>query len=198
MPQDYLTERDVQNYGSELVDFSLRAATHAVAPQLQQLGQQSQELMQRLARETKARLDREVEAAVPDYLTIDRDPRWHQWLRATDPLNGRMRQELLNDAIAAGSSTRVIAIFKGFQREAGQPAAEPAWGWEPGQLLERTRPRAMPQGRIFSRDEVKRLYELHRKGKFVGREDEWNRLEWEIIRAGAQGRILGGLEPQGK
>jgi hypothetical protein len=39
---------------------------------------------------------------------------------------------------------------------------------------------------------------LHRRGKFVGREDEWNRLEWEIIRAGREGRILGALEPQGK
>jgi hypothetical protein len=39
---------------------------------------------------------------------------------------------------------------------------------------------------------------LHRKGKFIDREDEWNRLEWEIIRAGREGRILGGLSPQTK
>jgi hypothetical protein len=196
MPQDYLTQADVQNYGPELVDFSQRAAVHAVAPQLAQLGQQSQELMRRLALETRARLDREVEAAVPNYREIDEDPRWHQWLRQVDPYNGRIRQELLNDAIAARSAVRAVAFFRGFMREVGQTSAAPVFDWGPGQVLERTRPR--PQGRIYSRDEVKRLYELHRKGKFIGREAEWNRLEWEIIRAGREGRILGGLEPQGK
>jgi hypothetical protein len=197
MPQDYLTQGDVQNYGPELVDFAQRAAVHAVAPQLAQLDQQSQELMRRLALETRARLDREVEAAVPDYREIDEDPRWHAWLRAADPHTGRPRQELLNDAIAAGSAARVVAFFKGFLREQGsvrQSAAEPAWSW--GQVLERTRPR--PQGPVYTRDQIKHFYELHRKGKFAGREDEWNRLEWEIIRAGAEGRILGGLSPQTK
>jgi hypothetical protein len=162
---------------------------------LARLGEQSQQLMQRLARETTARLDREVEAAIPNYQEIDNDLRWHAWLRAADPHTGRMRQELLNDAIAAGSATRVVAFFRGFLREQGSQTT-PVFDWGPGQVLERTRPR--PQGRIYSRDEVKRLYELHRKGKFVGREDEWNRLEWEIIRAGREGRILGGLAPQGK
>jgi hypothetical protein len=33
MPQDYLTQADVQNYGPELVDFTQRAAVHAVAPE---------------------------------------------------------------------------------------------------------------------------------------------------------------------
>jgi hypothetical protein len=195
MPQDYLTQADLQNYGPELVDFSQRAAVHAVAPQLAQLGQQSQELMQRLQRETRARLDREVEAAVPNYREIDNDPAWHQWLRQVDPYNGRIRQELLNDAIAAGSATRVVAFFRGFMREHGSQTT-PVFDWGPGQVLERTRPR--PQGRIYSRDEVKRLYELHRKGKFAGREDQWARLEHEIIRAGREGRILGGLSPQTK
>jgi hypothetical protein len=137
MAPDYLTQADVANYGTDLIDFTTRAAAHAVAPQLQHLGQQSAELMQRLARETRARLDREVAAAVPNYLEIDQDPRWHQWLIQVDPLNGRMRQELLNDAIAAGSATRVVAFFRGFQREVGQPAAGPVFDWGPGQVLER-------------------------------------------------------------
>jgi hypothetical protein len=152
--------------------------------------------MQRLARETRARLDREVAMAVPNYPEIDNDPRWHQWLRGIDPHTGLVRQELLNDAIAAGSATRVVAFFRGFLREVGQTSAAPVFDWGPGQVLERTR--ARPQGPVYTREQVKQFYELHRKGKFAGREDEWNRLEWEIIRAGAEGRILGGLAPQGK
>src|SRR5262249_48331269 len=153
-----------------------------------------QELMQRLARESRARLDREVQAAVPDYQQIDNDPRWHQWLRAPDPHTGLMRQELLNEAIAAGSATRVIAFFRGFLREVGQTSAGPGFDWGSGQVLERTRPRPRVDGPTYTREQIKKFYELHRKGKFIGREAEWNRLEWEIVRAGAEGRILGGLE----
>jgi hypothetical protein len=196
MPQDYLTQADVQNYGPELVDFAQRAAVHATAPQLAQLGAQSRELIRRLALETRSRLDCDVEAAVPNYREIDNDPRWHQWLRGIEPHNGRVRQELLNEAIAAGSATRVVAFFRGFLREHGQTGAGPVFDWGPGQVLERTRPR--PQGPVYTREQVKHFYELHRKGKFVGREDEWARLEHEIIRAGREGRILGGLSPQTK
>ena len=92
----------------------------------------------------------------------------------------------------------MVAFFRGFQREVGQTSAAPVFAWGPGQVLERTRPRSMPQGPIYTREQIKNFYELRRKGKFVGREAEWNRLEWEIIRAGAEGRILGGLAPQGK
>ena len=93
----------------------------------------------------------------------------------------------------------MVAFFRGFLREhGGQTRAEPLFDWGPGQVLERTRPRAMPQGPVYTRDQIKHFYELHRKGKFIGREDEWNRLEREIIRAGSEGRILGGLSPQTK
>jgi hypothetical protein len=125
---------------------------------------------------------------VPNYQEIDNDPRWHQWLRQVDPHTGWVRQELLNEAIAAGSGVRVVAFFKGFLREAGQTGAAPVFDWGPGQVLERRQPR--PQGPVDTRDQVKHFYELHRKGKFIGREDEWARLEHEIIRAGREGRIL--------
>jgi hypothetical protein len=47
-----------------------------------------------------------------------------------------------------------------------------------------------PRPRIFSRREIRELYEAHRKGAFRGKEMEWARLENEIIRAGREGRIL--------
>ena len=51
---NYLTQEDVQNYGSDLVDFAQRAAAHAVAPHLQNLEQQNAELQRRLAKEARA------------------------------------------------------------------------------------------------------------------------------------------------
>jgi hypothetical protein len=73
MVANYLTEQDVRDYGSELLDVSQRAALHAVAPHLMSLEQQNAELQRRLAKEARHRLDQQVAAAVPDYQTIDRD-----------------------------------------------------------------------------------------------------------------------------
>ena len=49
----YLTQEDVQDYGPELVDFSQRAAVHAVGPYLQEIEQQNAALRQHLAQEVR-------------------------------------------------------------------------------------------------------------------------------------------------
>ena len=91
---------DLNNYGPELINVTQRAALQAVAPHLQNLESQNVALRQRLAVEARHRLDQRVERAVPDYREIDRDPQWHRWLLGVDTLTGRVRQQLLNDAIA--------------------------------------------------------------------------------------------------
>ena len=122
---DYLTQNDVENYDPELVDFAQRAAVQAVAPHLQNLEAQNNDLRQRLAREARHRLDQQVAAAVPNFREIDQNPYWHRYLLEYDPLSGVVRQKLLNDAIASGDANRVIAFFRGFQQEAAQASPSP-------------------------------------------------------------------------
>ena len=188
MSDSYLTQQDVQNYGSELLDVSQRAALHAIAPHLQNLEQQNAELQRRLQKEARHRLDSQVEAAIPNYREIDRDPQWHRWLLGYDTLSGEVRQRLLNTAIQSGDAGRVIAFFRGYQREVGGTQASSA---APG--------RSRSSGRqIYTRDQVKQLYRAHQQGAYAGREQEWARQEHDIIRAGAEGRIVGGTDFAGK
>ena len=133
------------------------------------------------------RLDQEVAAAVPNYEEIDRDPRWHQWLLGIDPLNGRMRQELLNAAIAARNAWRVAAFFNGFL---GLHAVD--GGRAPG----RRGPAQIDANKSYTRSQIKALYEQHRKGTLVG--DRWDQIERDIIRAGAEGRVIGTEDPHSK
>jgi hypothetical protein len=185
----WLTNQDVSDYGGDLVNFSQRAALDAVAPHLQNLEAQNHELNRRLAREARARLDMRVEQAVPDYRTIDADPRWHQYLLGVDSLSGRQRQTLLNEAIANVDAPRVIAFFRTFLREAGTAGQ----AWSPsGQA------RSMPSGQIYTRAQIARLYRQHQQGAYRGREDAWARQEADIIRASAEGRITGGVDVAGK
>jgi hypothetical protein len=190
MADSYLTQADVNNYGHELIDVTQRAALHAVAPHLQNLEQQNANLQRRLAVEARRNLDAAVERAVPNYREVDRDPRWHRWLQGVDSFTGESRQALLNIAIMDGSASRVVAIFKGFMDQAGDQGG----GAQPSS----TRGRSASGRQIYTRDQIKQLYRAHQQGAYNGREQEWARQEVDIIRAGAEGRIVGGVDVAGK
>ena len=154
-------------------------ALRAVEPALQGLAAQNNDLQQRLAREQKHRLDQQLEQAGIDFRSIDRDPRWHQWLMTPDPLTGRSRQLLLNDAVAQGNISRVKAFFEGFQREAGG---------NPPQQQHRSRSPAPASGKqIYTRELIGKLYEAHRKGAYT--EAEWIRIEKDIFESQRDGRF---------
>jgi hypothetical protein len=184
MADYYLTENDVQNYGHDLLDVSQRAALHAVAPHLQHLEQQNAELQQRLAREQRHRLDQQIAAAVPNFREIDNDPRWHRWLLGVDPLNGRMRQHILDDAIRAGDPSRVTAFFRGYMQEQGAAGQTPGHTGHASQ-----RARSAREKPIYTRELIGALYEQHRRGEFAGREKEWAQIEQDIFRAQREGRV---------
>jgi hypothetical protein len=180
---DYLTQADVQNYGHDLIDLAQRAAAQVTAPPLEALGQQNAELHRQLAIERRRRLDADVEEAIPNYREIDRDPRWHDWLRGHDSLNGRIRQELLNEAIATGITGRVLAFFRGFMSLHNDPG-------QPSRGTRRVPTQIPYDQRVYTRQEVAKLYDQNRRGAYRGREAEWGALERDIIAAGREGRIL--------
>jgi predicted metal-dependent phosphoesterase TrpH len=183
---NWLTSDDVANYGPEVIDVTQRAALHAVGPHLAQLEQQNAQLQQRLALEARRRLDDQVARAVPDYREVDRDPRWHRWLLGIDTLSGRVRQQLLNEAIANGDASRVRSFFDGFKREAGAQAPAAA-----------TRARAaFPSGKIYSRDEIAKLYRRRQQGAFS--DAAWATQEADIIAAAREGRIRNPMDVSGK
>jgi hypothetical protein len=182
---NYLTQNDVYNYGEDLIGFAQRAAAQAFAPHLQALDQQNAELRRQVAEQTRKAMHQQVEAAVPNWRDIDSDPRWHQWLGEIDPFTGVIRQQVLDDAIAAGSAPRVIAFFNTFQAQHGGAARAPS----------RART-ASGQQQVYTRDQIKQLGELHRKGKLVGA--EWDRIEQDIIVAAREGRVVGALDPAGR
>jgi hypothetical protein len=207
-PPQFLTPEDEQNYGRDLLNVAKRAAMETVAPHLQTLEQQNAELRQKIAKEQRRQLDNAVEIAIPDYREIDRNPRWHRWLLGIDVLSGRVRQTLLNEAISAGAAPRVVWFFKSFLSEevatghvesasGSQPAPAPR---EPTISLTslaapgRARPAtggdaSLPTDKpVYTRAQIKQLYEQHRKGAYTGREAEWARLEADFFTAQREGR----------
>src|SRR4029077_13859663 len=72
-PQDYITDQDVQNYGSELINLTQRAAEQVVAPQLQRIEEENARLREQLAEEARKRLHEAVVMAVPNWREINQN-----------------------------------------------------------------------------------------------------------------------------
>jgi hypothetical protein len=177
----YLTQEDVQNFGPELIDFSQRAAVHAVAPHLQHLEEQNAELRNRLARTAKRMIDQALDQAIPNWQEINNDPRFHQWLRESDPYSRVARQRLLNEAVEREDANRVIRFFQGFISElTGAAPLGPSRDGQP-------RPAATGQ-RIYTRPQITKMADLRRKGKID--DQAWARWENELCLASKEGRIL--------
>jgi hypothetical protein len=174
----YLNQKDVDDFGHELLDVSQRAALQAVTPQLEYLQQQNVALQQQVARDRRRRLDSQVATLVPNYREIDNNPRWHTWLLGVDLMSGRVRQGLLDEAIADGDARRVQKFFNDFQQQDGR---------SPGSRTSSRRSAASAP--FYTRDRIKELYEQHRKGAFNGREADWNAIEQDLFAAQREGRV---------
>src|SRR5215472_9757198 len=118
---NYLTQRDVDDYGYEVLDLAQRAAMHAMTPELQRIEHQNAELRQQLAQDRRRGLYQTLDSSLSNWREIDNSPQWRRWLLVSDPLNGRSRQALLTEAIDRGDITRVLAFFRSYLAEA--PAA---------------------------------------------------------------------------
>jgi hypothetical protein len=185
----YLTSEDERNFGPELLDVAIRAAQHAVGPELQQLRAENQELHDQLNATTKTTIDRELDVAVPGWRAINASEEFHRWLLMPEPYSGIIRDRLLKDAVHAANAQRVINIFQGYLREVGAAGQAPAGQASTG--LAANRRSASSGQRIYDRSEIVRMWNLRRQGKID--DQAWARWEYELCRASAEGRVRGAL-----
>jgi hypothetical protein len=181
----WLTQKDVDDYGHDVLDLAQRAALHAMTPELQRLDAQNESLRRQLAQEQRRGLYQTLDAQLPNWKEIDNDTRWRQWLLFSDPYNKRPRQSLLNEAISAGDATRVLSFFRGYLAEAGQSPQ--------GQQSQQ---RQVATQRTYTRAEIKRASEDYLRGRIP--EAEYQKLSADMHAAIGEGRIANPPIPKGK
>ena len=174
----WLTQKDVDDYGHDVLDLAQRASLHALAPELQRIDAQNESLRQQLAQEQRRGLYQTLDSSLPNWREIDNDPRWRQWLLFSDPYNKRPRQALLNDAITANDAARVLSFFRGFLAEVGQPSQ----GQQPQQA-----PSAPAGKRTYARADITKYSELYRKGRIS--EADYAKLSADIHAASGKGAL---------
>jgi hypothetical protein len=214
----HLSEKDVTEYGEDMVDFARRAAREEAAPLAQALQQMMNRLdqLQGVVPTVRQLANDRVETAhekfyaaltreVSDWKSVNEHPRFHEWLLSADPLSGLQRQTLLTDAHNNLDVTRTVSIFKTWKHESGMsdaPAAAAAAATNkaanvsklerqvaPGRASSGTTPPAQAQKKQWTRSEIADFFREKQAGRYKGREAEARALESDIFLAQREGRV---------
>jgi hypothetical protein len=180
-----LTAQDYQDYGSDFIDLTRRAAADVVGPAIQQLRAENQQLRQATQRSQRADIERALDQSVGNWREVYQDPRFSSWLSQPDPYSGETRSQLMRRAVANGDTSRVVAFYRGYIQSAHQALAG-----QQGQRSYQSRP-AAPGSQILTRPQIADLYDRRRKGLIS--DADWPRIEHQIFAAANTGRVAGAI-----
>lgn len=205
-PEQLVTDKDVEAFGSDLIDVIDRKAREVAASmvgtKMVELEAENAKLRDQLGgvSERQVSNDRrtffsDLERLVPDYEAMNVDPGFLDWLADVDPLSGMARQEYLNAAYGSLDVGRTATLFNTFkQLSAHTPQSRNSKTLErqvaPGtSKVSSAAPADTMSGRIWSQGEIERFYRDVSRGTYRGSEAEQARIEAEIDSAVAEGRI---------
>ena len=114
---DKLKTEDFDGYGQEMSE--LVEHTNKQSADIMQLKNQIGNVAHSATRSGENIFYSQIDDLVPDWQTINNDPNWLEWLREIDPLTGRSRQQLLDEARNAFNANRVANFFNAFKSSGG-------------------------------------------------------------------------------
>lgn len=196
--------RDVENFGSDLVEMVQRTAERMLGSAANELQTKAAALEQRLAQLEKvlqgttqtvavtaeqAFFDR-LTKLVPEWETINANQSFLAWLAEVDPMLGQPRQSALDAAQQTLNADRAAAVFRAF---APTPQVAP----KPNPLDKQVSPKgsasaapaAPAQPVVYTQQQVVDFYNAKRRGEFRGREKEAQQIEAELNLAISEGRV---------
>lgn len=215
-PSRLVTDTDVTEYGSEMVDFARRVTREEMAPiaqALHDLNRRMEQLqgmaptVQRVVANQQATAEQsfadKLTRAVPDWTRINDDPRFHDWLLTPDDMTGLQRQTYLADAEQALDLQRVVSIFQAWKRESGvqnAPAAQPTAAASNASKLERqvapgrasasTAAPSQKAEKQYTPADIAAFYKDKLRGMYKDRAAEAQAIERDIFLAQREGRVV--------
>ena len=216
-PQPNVTEKDVTDYGSDMVEFARRvardenAALHqeiaslkAALANVNQLGTAVRQVVGVQQQTAEERFFESLGQQVPDWEVINDHPKFHTWLAETDPVFGLSRKVALDDARQSLDLKRVVSLFSQWKNVSGGTAPAPSAGRPnaaasqlerqiaPGRASAATSAPQPKQARTWTPHDVQAFYQDKMRGKFKGREAEMQAMEQDIYLAQREGRFQAG------
>lgn len=196
--------RDVENFGSDLVEMVQRVAQRMLGAAATELQTKATSLEQRLAQleqalkgttqtvavtAEQAFFDR-LTKLVPEWEAINANQAFLAWLAEVDPMLGQPRQSALDAAQQTLNADRAAAVFKTFAATLPvAPKANPLDKQVSPKGSASAAPAAPAQPVIYTQQQVVDFYNAKRRGEFRGREKEAQQIEAELNLAISEGRV---------
>lgn len=195
--------KDVENFGSDLVEMVNRIAGAHVARAVQAVEAKFADAEKRIADLSGSVSGATQHAAmtaeqmffdrlgklVPDWEQINADQRFLAWLAEADPVYGVPRQAALENARDKLDANRAAAVFNTFTGPRQQaPKTDPL----DKQVSPKGAASAAPtsnQKKLVSSAEITKFYDDVRRGAYRGREQQAAQLEAEFNLALSEGRV---------
>lgn len=199
-----LDPKDVESFGADLVEMVRRQANteieRAVQTHLAGLTDRLGRLEQSLTGVTQATVNNaevtfrtNLKQLVPDFETINVSPKFLEWLGEEDPVYGEPRQAALDRAANRMDVNRTAAVFLAFKQSLPAQAPAPANDLQSQIAPSRTGASVVPSQAsqpMVSQNSITQFYRDQTRGLYRGREAEAQRIEAEINRAIAEGRVM--------
>lgn len=193
-----ITDADREQYGEELLDVIKRASKEVysenVAPtqDVKHLEQSVNDTQKDVVKLQEQKFFNELGSFCPTWQALNTEKGFLDWLGEIDPFSGQARQSILDDAFKSYDSWRVANFFNSYLQ--GQPKADPSSN-QPDPLEQQVTPK--PTGRsnspsakkYYTTQDVAKFYSDVRNGKYMRSQDEAKRIETDIFKAQAEGRI---------
>jgi hypothetical protein len=211
--EDLVTKKDVDDYGSDLVDFVRRAAQSVLAAEMARLETRLQGEVDKLRSSVSVVEQTSVKAAqdvffdsltkrVPDWKALNTDPTFLAWLSEVDPFAGTPRLQLLQNAVGSGDAERASMFFSTYKAmtQPAEPVAAPAPQVADAAAQRSKVERFVSPGKskgstakvegdkpVWTRAAIARLYDDKMAGKISAKKFE--EFERDIFAAQQEGRI---------
>jgi hypothetical protein len=160
----------VNEYGEPLVDLIRRAARDEVQGKDSEIADLKRKLDQV---QVASAVTKEVSfyerlaASVPDWMAINDDPAFHDWLGEFDELAGMQRQALLSAAEEKRDADRVARFFNAFKKVQQDKSAEANASLASQVTPVGTRSDSPPASKkIWTRAEIADFYARDRRGEY--------------------------------
>jgi len=189
--QSLISPEDREKYGDDLLDVIKRAATEATATkdvEIDKLKKQLESISSTTAEQRQVTFYDRLAGLVPDWVTVNDNENFHQWLDEYDELTGKRRQDLLSAAEDAQDADRVARFFNKWKQETESSKATSQQTLAAQVAPDSNKAVKPPAGkRYFSRGDIADFYSRARRGEFS--QKEMVALEAEIHAATVEGRI---------
>ncbi len=217
-----ITSDEREQFGDDLIDLIERVSKRATLPEIEshlkplenrvtQVDRKVAHTETSVAESKRQQVFETLDVAVPEWRAQNENDDFLAWLDEEDALSGKVRGQLLTEAMNANDAQRVVTFFKGFQSENAavpvtptpveEPKGEPAKSEPQVKLDELTAPGTPQTGtasapneagkRVWSREDIAKFYadrgEFVKKGRPIPKELQV--LERDLFLAQREGRL---------